>query len=181
MTTTDVSPNVGTGGGRLTNHLFDLSDQPTCGFSGQAIRVPLGVDRESQWPPSSLFDAIYASTIIHQFGVNPEDIFDVFYEPDWASRAGQTDDQRRHDQDDATKKDLEKQTAQRNQRHENREQGYRGRRDGCFDSFDVLAALPFTAMPVEKARVYFEGCREMAAAQEHEALDVKVNSWRDEL
>lgn len=171
MTTADIDPNAGTSGERLTNHIFDLSIKPShgCGSSGQAICVPLDVDKESQWPPSSLFDAIYASTIIHQFGVNPKDIFKKW-------EYGQTDNQHRDDQDDD---DYEKEQAERRRCYDGQWQGYHGRWDGSLDSFDVLAALPFIAMPVEKVRDYMEGCRNMAAARDHEALEVKVNSWRD--
>ncbi|KAH0827002.1 hypothetical protein J3R83DRAFT_4666 [Lanmaoa asiatica] len=51
------------------------------------------------------------------------------------------------------------------------------RRDGAFNAFDMLMMVPSMAMPAEKARDYLEGCEKMAATQQREGLDAKVNSW----
>ena len=186
MTTTDVDSNAGNASeSRFTNHIFDLSLQSICGPPGQAIRVPHNDAERSEWPPSSLFDATYASTVMSHFGATPDGLFEtwelVFYEPNGASKAGQTDDQRRHDQDDAQKENHEKQKAERKQCYDERLQGRRGRRDGGLDGLDMLMILPFIAMAPEDARDYLQGCQKIAAAKKREELKIKVNSWREGL
>ena len=185
MTTTDVDPNADNASEeRFTNHIFDFSLQNICGVPGQAIRVPPNNAERSEWPPSSLFDAIYASTVMSRFGATPDGLLATwelaFYEPDRASKAGQTDDRRRHDQDDAQKENHEKQRAERKERYDGRQQRY-GKRRGGLDGLDMLMVLPFVAMAPEDARDYLQGCQKIAAAKEREELKIKINSWMEGL
>lgn len=190
MTTTDVDPNAGNAREeRFTNHVFELSLEGSVGgHSGQAIRVPSNDTEKSEWPPTSLFEAIYASTVMYHFGVTPGDLLNkwdaVFYEPGGASNPEQADNQRRHDQDNAEKENRERHREARKRRYNERQQGYRGhrgRRAGGLDGLDMLTILPFTAMPAEKVRQYLEGCQQVAAAKEQNELEEKVNSWREGL
>jgi hypothetical protein len=166
MTMTDVDPNAGNPSDeRFTNHIFDLSLRDSCGPPGQAIHVPPNDANKSKWPPSSLFEAIYASTVISHFGVAPEDLFkkwEVMFYPNGASKAGQTDDQCQHGQDNVQKEKLK---GERKQRHDGRQHGYQGHRDGP-DGFDMVMMLPFIAMAPEDVRDYFQQCRKIAAAKE---------------
>ena len=174
MVTTDVNPNATATEERFTNHLFDLSMQPHIGVSGQAIHVPSSDDKKSNWPPTSLFEAIYASAIMCHFGAVPVDLFKswekVFYEPDRTSNKCQ------HDQADAKKENCKRQKTEQQQCYNEQQ---RHRDGGGFDAFDVLMMIPFMVMPAEKARDYFDGCEKMAAEKEQEGLEVKVNSWRE--
>lgn len=75
MTTTDVDLNArATDEESFTNHIFDLSIHPV-GLPGQAIHLPANDAERSKWPPSSLFDAMYASAVIHHFGNIPVKLF----------------------------------------------------------------------------------------------------------
>ena len=177
MTTTDVDPNARTADEeRFTNHIFDLSVHPV-GLPGQAIRLPANDAERFKWPPSSLFDAMYASAVIHHFGDIPAKLFKkweaVFYPPDGPSKAGETDDKYWHAQADVEKMHHEKQRTEQQQHYEKWQC-----RHGDFDAFDVLRLVPFMVMPAEKARDYLKECERVAVAKEHEGLEVKVNSWR---
>ncbi|KAI0289829.1 hypothetical protein BC826DRAFT_586927 [Russula brevipes] len=82
MDTTDVDSNADRAQERFTNHLFNqsLASAGVAGRPGSAIQVPLDT---SIWPPATLFDAIYASAVVHHFGTERKDALkrwgDVFY------------------------------------------------------------------------------------------------------
>jgi hypothetical protein len=173
MDTTDVDLNADRAQERFTNHLFDQSLEyaGVVGRSGSAIQVPSDM---SMWPPAVLFDAIYASAVVHHFGLAMTDILkrweDMFY-PGGAMKAAHTDDKHRGDHADADK------TLRQQQPYKRRN----GRRSvhGAIHPHDVVMMYRFKAMEPEKVRAYLNGCEEMAAEAEHKGLEEKVNSWRE--
>ena len=74
METTDIDPNVPTGSERCSAHLF-FPDTRFLGDSRLQSGAPLRV-AETEWPPDILFDAVYASTVMHHFAT--EELNDVF-------------------------------------------------------------------------------------------------------
>jgi len=64
---------------RFTSHQF-MSLEPVAGPSGSVLHIPSDM---SIWPPTMLFEAIYASTVAYHFGFAGTDILgkwgDVFY------------------------------------------------------------------------------------------------------
>jgi hypothetical protein len=106
-----------------TEHRFAQSSQLVAGLSGPAVRVPS--DR-SIWPPSIIFDAVYASAVVRHFGSPVTDALkkwgDVFY-PGVPTKAAHTDAKRQRDQADANKEDSNEQKAAGRQRYEKRTGG----------------------------------------------------------
>ena len=171
MDTTDVDPNADRAQVRFTSHLFDQSLESIAGPSGSAARLPSDM---SIWPPPALFDAVYASAVVHHFGVALTEILekwgDVFYPTSGGpTEAAHADYKCRRDQADVDKENRSLQKAAR--RYERR-----GRR---IDPHDVVMMYRFKAMEPEKVRAYLKGCEEVAAAIERKELEEKVNSWRE--
>ena len=174
MDTSDVDPNADRAQERFTSHLFDRAYEPSTGPSGSVVRVPPDM---SIWPPTALFDAVYASAVVRHFGAALTEIlekWDVFY-PGGPTKAAHIDDKRGHDQADADKENSSGQKVARQRRYERR-----GIHD-VVDPHDVAMMYRFLAMEPENVRAYLKGCEEMAAAGERKGLEEKVNSWRESL
>jgi hypothetical protein len=71
MDTSDVDPNSEKTQERYTKHLFNEAAERPTGPSGSVVRVP---SNKSIWPPALLFDAVYASAVVHNFGTVATDI-----------------------------------------------------------------------------------------------------------
>ncbi len=80
MDTTDVDPNADRAQERFTSHFFFTHSVSLARYTDSAVRVPSNM---SIWPPTALFDAVYASAVLHHFGFTPTHISekwgDVFY------------------------------------------------------------------------------------------------------
>lgn len=176
MDTTDVDSTADRAQERYTSHLFDESLEQTFKFSGSAARVPSDM---SIWPPAALFDAVYASAVLRNFGTTGTEISekweDVFYY-DGFTKVAHPDDRRRRVQADADKENSNMQDAARQQRYERR-----NRRRNVMDPFDLVMMYPFREMGPENVAAYFKGCEEVVAAREQKRLEEKVNSWRESL
>jgi trans-aconitate methyltransferase len=181
MDTTDVDSNADIGQARYTSHLFDRSIEMVASPSGSAVRVPADM---SAWPPSTLFDAVYASAVVRHFGSAVKDALkkweDVFY-PGGPMKAVHVDIKRRRDQSNADKENCIMQKEARQQRLDQRNgrtNGRHGRHDDVSPS-DLILIYRCMAMEAEDVRAYLEGCKEMAVVGERNALEEKVNSWRE--
>jgi len=176
MDTTDVDANADKAHERFTSHLFDQSLERFAGPSGSAVRVPSDM---SIWPPAALFDAVYASAVVKNFGFKPTDILEkwggLFY-PGRPTEAAHADDKRRRDQADADKENSNRQRQRRNKRRS----GKGGIHD-LIDPHDAVMIYRFLAMEPENVRAYLKGCEEVVAARERKTLEEKVNSWRESL
>jgi len=182
MDTTDVYLNAGRAQERVTTHFFEFREslERQAGPSGSAVRLPSDM---SIWPPAALFDAVYASTVVHHFGVALGVILekwgDVFY-PGGPTKPAYADDRRRHGQADGDRESSTKQKIAREQHHErhtsNRERGIR-----YAEPCDLVMMYRCQAMDPEEVRAYLRGCEEMAAARERKGLEEKVNYWRESL
>ncbi len=65
MDTSDIDSHADRLQERFTSHLLDQRLERVAGPSGSVVRVPSDMDI---WPPAALFDAVYASAVVHHFG-----------------------------------------------------------------------------------------------------------------
>ncbi|PPQ72951.1 hypothetical protein CVT26_014525, partial [Gymnopilus dilepis] len=65
MDTSDVDPAAPAEERRYTAHLFEPTRQKYLGANGLASGTPLRMAHTTDWPPAILFDAVYASTVLH--------------------------------------------------------------------------------------------------------------------
>jgi len=132
----------------------------------------------SIWPPAVLFDAVYASAVLHRFGFAAADISekwgDMFY-PGGPTNAADRRRRDQRDQADADKENSSRKISARQQRYERRD-GRRG-----IDPYDLIMMYRCQAMEPEKVRAYLRGSEEIVAARERKGLEEKVNSWRESL
>lgn len=176
MDTTDIDSNADRAQERFTSHHFDRSLERVLPSSGSAIRVPSDM---SDWPPAELFDAVYASAVLHHFGFQLNHISETWgdvYHPGGTMKAN---DRRRHHQADVDKENSKRQAADRQQRYERRD-GRRRNRD-TIHPYDLVLMYRCQAMEPEKVRAYLKGSEEIVAAKERKGLEDKVNSWRESL
>ena len=179
MDTTDVDPNANRAQERFTSHLFVQPLEVFPGLSSSALRV---TSDTSIWPPTMLFDAVYAGAVVYHFGLKVPDFLkkwgDVFY-PAGPTNEAHANDKHRRDQADAAEEKYSQQKADRQRCREARD----GRRDtyDAINPLDVAMMYRFKAMGPEKARAYLKRCEEVAAARERKGLEEKVNSWRESL
>ena len=73
MDTTDIDPNAPAGSERCSAHLF-FPDTPLLGAESLQSGAPLRI-AETEWPPDTLFDAVYASAVTYNFAT--EELRDV--------------------------------------------------------------------------------------------------------
>ena len=177
MDTTDVDPNADRAQERFLIHVFDQPLELAAGPSGSAVYVPPDM---SIWPTAALFDAVYASAVMHHFGFALVVVLkkweDVFY-PGGPTKAVHVDDKRRRDQADADKENSSKTAQQKCYNRRDRRRGIHG----AIDPYDVVMMCRFQAMEPDKVRSYLQGCEEMVAARERKGLEEKINSWRESL
>jgi hypothetical protein len=119
----------------------------------------------------ALFDAIYASAVVHHFGIEKRDALkrweDVLYSGE-PMKVAHTDIKSRRD---PTNPDTARQERC------GRRNGRRGVHD-AIHPHDVLMMYQFQAMEPETVRAYMDASEEMAVAAERKALEEKVYSWR---
>jgi hypothetical protein len=173
MDTTDVDPNADRAQARFTSHHFDQSLELFAGPSGPAARLPSDM---SIGPPPALFDAVYASAVVHHFGGALTEILenwgDVFYYTSGGpTKAAHADYRCRHDQADVNKESHSPQKAIR----------LSERRERRIDPHDMVMMHRFMAREPETVRAYPKGCEDVAATRERKVLQEKVNSWRESL
>ncbi|TFY63086.1 hypothetical protein EVG20_g6467 [Dentipellis fragilis] len=169
----DVQPGTHGHGQRYTAHFFDLPFVAASNLPGRAIRTP---DEMSEWPPTMLFDAVYASAVLHHFGVVPPRTLDpwndIFYSGE-RTTTEQVDEQRRREQEAKEDEQTEQSRLERNERYMQRRTG-----GSAVDGIDPLM-LPYMLIPRDRMAKYAEERQEALAEEEREVLEAKVSSWRD--
>ncbi|KDR77129.1 hypothetical protein GALMADRAFT_1327451 [Galerina marginata CBS 339.88] len=163
MDTTDVDPTAPAGEKRYTAHLFEPS-KPF--FSGGTSEPPSGVSlrisHTPDWPPAILFEAVYASTVLHHFGAQllKDEVAAtwkyIFYLDGVMSQA-----QAEH-----------KEVVGRQARYD----AYAGP-----DNFDILLALPYILMPPDELQAMMREAKEKAAGAEQRDVQEKVNNWNKQI
>jgi hypothetical protein len=178
MDTTDVDPNADGAQERFTSQVF-VPSSVLPGFSSATVRLSSDT---SIWPPTALFDAVYAGAVVYHFGIKDPDFLKKWegaFDPGGPVTAAQADDRRRSDQADADKKVNDKKKDDRQKRWERRDRN-RDTHD-AIHPIDVAMMYRFMAMEPEQVRAYLKECEEVAAAREREELEEKVTSWRKSL
>ena len=174
MDTSDVDPNADKAQERYTSHLFNKAAERPAGPSGSVVRVP---PNKSIWPPALLFEAVYASAVVHNFGFVATDLVEKWGDafPGGPTKTIPTNDKDRHDQTYADEETTNSQKPARQRRYK------RHGIHGGLDYLDITVIHRCMAMEPEYVRAYLEECNEMAAARERKMVDEKVNSWRESL
>ncbi|TFK23859.1 hypothetical protein FA15DRAFT_670067 [Coprinopsis marcescibilis] len=68
MTTSDVDPTAPPTERKCTAHAFNLGDPFVLGGFGTPSGTSIRISDTPEWPPAIIFDAVYASTVLHHFG-----------------------------------------------------------------------------------------------------------------
>lgn len=69
MNTADIDPTTPPAETRCAAHLFQPNKQPSFGALGPlSSGSPLRIPNTPEWPPTILFDVVYASAVIRHFG-----------------------------------------------------------------------------------------------------------------
>ncbi|KAH9962098.1 hypothetical protein BGW80DRAFT_1356783, partial [Lactifluus volemus] len=169
MDTTDVDSNADKAQERFTSHFFE-HHYHEASLSGSAARIPAD---KSIRPPDALFDAVYASAVLHHFGVSMNETlvnWRVVFYPGWPMKAADVDNKRRCDQADADKENCDVQKAVGHPSYKSCDEE---------EEPDPLTMCRLQAMSPKQARAYLKGCDEVAAAKWRKGLAEKVNSWRE--
>jgi hypothetical protein len=181
MDTSDINPTAPPEEERYTTHLFDPAERPSLGKETLPLGSPLRIcDDHTQWPPAILFDAVYASAVLHHF--MPQTLKDdvtktwnnIFYRGGAITRAeadlrkikgqGATTAARQRQQGEERRT----RTAARSAQHE--------AHDGP-DTFDMLMVLPFIRVPPNEVQAMLSEAEEEAEAAEQRRVHEKVDSW----
>lgn len=180
MDTTDVDPNADRAQERFTSHLFVPSSEVLPGLSSTAVRVPSDT---SIWPPTMLFDAVYAGAVVHHFGIKDPDFLKnwngAFYPGGGPMNAAEADKRSRSDQADADKKVKDNEINARQKRRQARDRNREAH--DAIHPIDMAMMYRFMFMDPENVRAYQKECEEVTAARERKGLEEKVNSWRKSL
>ena len=169
MDTSDVDPTASPREKRCTAHLFEPSKPYRLGGVGVLSGTPLRISDTPAWPPTILFDAVYASAVLHHFGTQTlKDVvattwMDTFY-PDGVM-------------DQAHAQTL---TEERTQKHaQARQARYEAR--AVPDTFDMLLALPYILVPRNELQATLREAKEKAAAAEQRRVQEKVDTWNRQI
>ena len=169
MDTPDVDPTAPPGEKRCTAHLFEPRKPYRLGTSPSGS--PLRISDTPAWPPTILFDAVYASTVLHHFGTQTlKDVvaatwMDTFYPggvTDQAHAEALTDSEER----------TQKHAQARQTRYEART---------VPDTFDMLLALPYILVPRNELQATLREAKEKAGATEQRRVQEKVDAWNRQI
>ncbi|KAF8954988.1 hypothetical protein BDZ97DRAFT_1861946 [Flammula alnicola] len=174
MNTDDVDPTAPPGEKRCTAHLFE----PSCptflgGLGAPPFGTPIRISDTPHWPPSILFDAVYAGAVLHHFGTQTlKDEVTVTWMDTFDP--GGVMDQAHADHKVVT--DARATTVERTQ---NQVQEHRARDEArpVPDTFDMLMALPYILVPREELQAMFRKAKEKAEVAEKRRVQEKVDTW----
>ncbi|KZP11462.1 hypothetical protein FIBSPDRAFT_871378, partial [Athelia psychrophila] len=157
MNTTDIDPTASPTAKRFTSHVFD-SNIPPAFFKGS-----FQISDTSESPPAILFDAVYASAVLHHFGA-PTLENDI--SAAWKDALCPTMNVK-------TKQD---QDQERDKRHEVRREARQR-----FDAFDVILALPYILTSREEVQAVLTEAKDNAEAAEQSCGREKVDAWMKQI
>ncbi|KAF8070033.1 hypothetical protein FPV67DRAFT_1447890 [Lyophyllum atratum] len=174
MDTPDVDPTAPPGQKRCTAHLFEPSKPSLLGGMGPPPSgSPLRISDSPDWPPAILFDAVYASAVLHHFGTQAlkdkvtTTWTDTFYPGAVMDRA-HVELKLITDAQDVISERSQKQAEERQARYDSR---------AVPDTFDMLLALPYILVPRNELQVMLREANEKAAAAERRRVQEKVDIW----
>lgn len=171
MNTTDIDPTASPTAKRFTSHVFD-SNIPPAFFKGS-----FQISDTSESPPAILFDAVYASAVLHHFGAPTleNDISAAWKDalcPSGVLTATHADSQKITDNRAMNVKTKQDQDQERDKRHEVRREARQR-----FDAFDVILALPYILTSREEVQAVLTEAKDNAEAAEQSCGREKVDAW----
>ena len=158
MTTADINPTAPPAEKACTAHLFQPDDRLSLGDRTLPLGSLLRISNTPEWPPTILFDAVYAGAVLHHFGT-----------------------QTLKDEVTVTWKDIyrvivdEKSAAAKKVQKQEREARYQAR--ASPDAFDMLMVLPYIKVPQDDLEAAFREAEEKAEATEQRRVREKVDAW----
>ena len=163
MDTTDIDPIAPPEEERCTAHTLQLHPDPyVLGQSTLNSGTPLSMSHTPDWPPAILFEAVYASAVLHNFSTQElKDAVSKVWKDSFDSGGIMTGVHKVIT--DASEWPLN-QTRGRQERYE----AHNGP-----DTFDMLLALPYVLV----SPVTFRAAKENAEAKEQRHVWDKVDAW----
>jgi len=164
MDTTDIGPIAPPQEERCTAHTFQLHPDPyVLGDKTLHSGSPLRMSHSPDWPPAILFDAVYASAVLHNFGTQElrdavTKVWEDSFDPDEIITGVDTDH----------KVNTDERTLNQTQERQEHYEAFNGP-----DTFDMLLALPYVLVPPAMARA----AKEKAEAEEQRRVWDKVDTW----
>ena len=141
------------------------------------MSTPLRISDTPEWPPTILFDAVYAGTVLHHFGTKAlKDEVTVtwknIFHPGGVMTAGQADYQKILNQRAAEEQMSQEQGQECKARLQTRLQAR-----SVPDAFDTLMVLPYIRVPQNDLEAAFRQAEEKAVATQQRYAREKVDAW----
>ncbi len=174
MKTSDIDPTAPSAEKRCTAHLFQPNKRTALGRETLPLGSPLRISDTPEWPPPILFDAVYASAVLHHFGTQTlkdevaatwKDTFD----PGGVMAAADANYKVITDERSAAANRAQKRVQERGAHYQART---------APDAFDMLMTLPYIRVPREELKAVLREAEEKAEATEQRRVQEKVDTWR---
>ncbi|KAF9462692.1 hypothetical protein BDZ94DRAFT_1282844 [Collybia nuda] len=167
MNTADIDLTASPDEKRCTAHLF-APNYPGA-FGGMRVPPfgsPLRISDTPDWPPAIVFDAVYASAVLHHFGT--QILKDVIVKT-WMDTYAEGIMGQAHAEFKSITNARALAEAKRQKRAQERQTRYEAR--AVPDTFDMLLAMPYISAMLRNAE-------EKAATEEQECVQEKVETWK---
>ncbi|TFK23854.1 hypothetical protein FA15DRAFT_705047 [Coprinopsis marcescibilis] len=181
MTTSDIDPTAPPTQRRCTAHAFELGDSFALGNTSMSSGTQIRVSDTPEWPPAIIFDAVYASTVVHHFGnqklkdeVNAT-WKDKFY-PDGITTMAQAAYKGITDERASARERTRNQAQDREARFDVRRGLQRGLDRGP-DILNFLTIMPYVLVPWEERLSVMGEVEEKAQAADQTCMRDKVENW----
>jgi len=164
MDTTDIDPIAPPQEERCTAQTFQLHPDPDALSSTLRSGAPLRMSHTPDWPPAILFDAVYASAVLYNFGTQEvKDALTKVWKDSFYPGGIMTGADADH------KVIIDEQALDNAQEHYEADHGP--------DTFDMLLALPYVLVSPATLRA----AKDNAEAAEQRRVRDKVNAWRSQV
>ena len=174
MDTTDIDPTASPVEERCTAQTFWFPpDKCALGDPKVQSGSPLRLSHTPDWPPSVLFDGVYAGAVLHNFGTQElkeavtKNWRDTFYPGGIKTAADTAHEVTMGDKAAAMKRGLNE--AQERQEHNEAHH--------VPDMFDMLLTLPYVLVPPATLRA----AKEKAEAMEQRRVRDEVDAWTSQV
>ncbi|KAH8980748.1 hypothetical protein EDB86DRAFT_3087628 [Lactarius hatsudake] len=162
---------------RYTAHIMQNGDTvPSDCVLGSSFRIAENV--HAQFPPDILFDAVYASFMVHQFGTEAMKDSARKWEDTFYSKGPMTQREAAHrailDECASAKEKTKKQALDRDECRENRKRLKSGQ---ARDLIDMLLAIPYILVLPDEHLEMMRQAREELEAVEQRCVQKKVEEW----
>ena len=172
MTTADVNPPGPPEEKRCTSHALITELSP---FLELALKhnTSLRMSEDENWPPTILFDGIYAGAVVHHFGTRAlrDKVIEKWktaYYPDRNMTAAERAYKAIVDREAKYKRMTQIQSKTCSWVREARE---------CPDVLDIVMGMPFALVPQIEMDAVMRKAEEAAAAAERKQVQEKVDGW----